>query len=371
MKAVFVILALLAADDGTALEYGPVRGGFVVTRYGSGSRLYHGRYRGFAGEGFADLIGLPGEGEAGRTRVGPVSLFPEFQDPEKAREVFAVAARKRARGGAVDWRLEPASEADRARVTRVDLRTGADGTVRRVRIVYANGDRETRRYEAAQVPAGEPGRAMGEWPPERAAGSPLEARLTALRRAAGEIRDVRGRFVREKRTILLAKPSTVTGTFRYVDGRLLWIDEAPRRSMVLVTRESMSIYDPENRRLERFSFSGSEMAEYVFLGFGDPLAEGLRSLDPVEFESAGGRVRLVLDPPPGHALARHVHRLTLEFDGETGLLALLAYEDPDGDSVTTRLSDVRRNTGLTPDDVRIDPAEGTRVIEHEGEMPWR
>jgi outer membrane lipoprotein-sorting protein len=49
----------------------------------------------------------------------------------------------------------------------------------------------------------------------------------------------------------------------------------------------------------------------------------------------------------------------------------LAYTDARGDSVSTRLTDVAKNAGLTESDVSLDPAEGTRVIENEAAKPWR
>ena len=378
-------IALLLAPFAASAETGLEGLGATVVRSGSGPRLYLVKQRVRVGGGgrFMLVDGPPLATCDGKRLLArrsekepwsPVSVDPWLLFPELLGEEWFKARYRPAKDGG----FEPVREEERKLVERVSIARGAEGRPKRVTVHFAGGGCERREYGEWRpisfpiLPAGEvAAEAEGvAWPPEVAWGSALETRLEELAKKLGKLEDLSGRYVREKRTLLLAHPSIAKGRFLFVPGRLIWIDEEPRESRVLLTREKMEIYDPGSKRLERFLFGKSEIGKYVFLGFGDSLAEGLRRMHPVAFEDGAGRVELTLRPVGG-PLARHVKRLSLVLDPERGLLTEMGYEDPTGDSVVTRFTDVRRNTGVKAEDVAIRPAEGTKIVTNEGELPWR
>ncbi len=269
----------------------------------------------------------------------------------------------------------PRSSEDRKLLDRITVTRDRAGRPERVMLWWAGGDLEVREYSnwaemapvIIDVPL--PERSV-VWPPEKVWGSHLENALETLDQQLGKLEDLSGTFIREKRTLLLNRPVRATGRFVFVPGRLLWIDEQPRKVEVLITRGGMEIHDPGNRRLERFSFGGHALGRYVFLGFGDSLAEGLRGLDPVVFERTGDELRLELVPVRGE-LGKHVKRISFRFDIRTGMIRQLGYSDPAGDSVTTTFTTIEKNTGMDPEAVSIRPAAGTKIVESRGGMPWR
>jgi outer membrane lipoprotein-sorting protein len=385
-KTVAMVLLLLSAGPAPAQDKParlPAGARAALHRHGCGNRLHEGHYEVRVAKDRIEIRGEEGRpsflivGERvlarrpGSEEWTPVSapadlLFPELRGPE-TRYVAS---------GDASAGLVPREEADRKLVVSVKIRR--QGTFpRSVVLSFPGSGREVREYsgwkeEPPPAPAG-PEASKGKpvaWPPEDEWGSRLEEALAKVQLKLGKLTDLSGRFTREKHTILLARPSVARGRFLFVPGRLLWIDEEPRESQVLITRERMEIHDPANKRLERFLFGDSGLGKYVFLGFGESLAEGLRTLDPVAFDGEGETLRLTLEPV-ATALAERLTRLVLVLDAKEGYLREMSYEDPTGDSVVTRLSDLEKNTGIDPGKVDIRPAEGTQIVTNEGGGPWR
>lgn len=303
-----------------------------------------------------------------RLVAGSNLIFPELTDSLLFSSRFVAVAGQ-------PGVFTPKQEADREILERISVKRDGDGRPKRVRLWWADGDLETREYSewAVAVPREiEPVEAsrLITWPPEVVWGSELESALESVEMRLGKLEDLSGTFVREKRTLLLNRPARASGRFLFVPGRLLWIDEEPRPSEVLITRDGMEIHDPGNQRLERFSFGDHTLGRYVFLGFGDSLAEGLRGLDPVVFQRTATELMLQFAPVSGE-LTKHVKRISFTFDRRTGKLQQLGYSDPSGDSVTTTFTTIEQNTGLDPKTVSIRPPAGTKIVESKGGMPWR
>ncbi len=353
-----------------------------LVRHGCGPWLYHVAGRLTASSGRADFV--PESDSAGfrivkgravarpksdapwsRVRGDPALLFPELLGRADFESRFV----------AIDGAFKPRRSADQTLPVRVEIKRGKTGRPLRVKLHFANGGLEVREYsdwmksDPTDIGAVE---TVGEvaWPVEQEWGSRLERSLLAVEAALGELSDLSGEFVREKQTFLLSRPVTASGRFLFVPGRLLWIDEKPRASEVLITRKGLEIHDPTNRRLERFNFGDHVLGRYVFLGFGDPLAEGLRAMDPVVFKQGEDELYLELIPVRGE-LKKRVKRISFRFDRKSGMLRQLSYSDPTGDSVTTRFVSAKKNTGIDPKNVAIHPAPGTKIVENSGGMPWR
>jgi hypothetical protein len=351
------------------------RRGFGGTLYLSGgdARFSGGGEALISGSGIELRIGpdsAAAKGDAGWSAISgwePL-LFPEILTAGELRHRFTATAEDG------EIRLAPRSPEDRRIVTRVALRPGDEGRPAEVTVVTPDRGTETRIYsdwkteDHAVVP---PARTKGSvaWPPEATWGSKLSRTLAGLRAKAGEVSDLSGSFTREKRTRLLVRPAVARGTFRFVPGRLLWKDEEPRDVRVLITKDAMEVYDVGAARLERFPFGDSRVGDYVFLGFGDSLVKGLNRIEPVAFEVEKDRVRLEFRPRG--PLEKQVRDLTLVLDRNSGLLRALSYTDASGDSVTTRLTEVRKNTGLTAADVALGVAPGVRVVDNQPAGPWR
>jgi len=363
-----------------------------VVRAGCGQRLYFGEYEltpvgdGFRFEGTAAspwIHASPGSLRArdpkGKdwSRVdAPAGLFfPELFGPAPLTGRFEVdeeLAKKERKPG--DY-LTPRSEEDRKLVRYVRLVVGAKGRPVEVTVVFANGDREFRTYSSwspgtGTTPVESTSSSKVPWPPEKEWGSAVEATLDGLSAKVGKFKSITGNYRREKRTQLLLRPAVAKGRFRFVPGRLLWIDEEPRPSQVLITRTKMEIYDPKNKRLERFTFGSSKLGEYVFIGFGDSASVAFRSFRPLAFSKTAEEVSLTCEPVAGPLRGR-IRTLRLRIDRGTGLMREITYRDPSGDSVTTRISGVRTDGKIDAGDVVLKTAAGTRIIDNKGELPWR
>ncbi|MEN8151861.1 MAG: outer membrane lipoprotein carrier protein LolA [Planctomycetota bacterium] len=304
----------------------------------------------------------------------PSALFPEFLPDEVLNRVFDPPppdTKKPERG----FLLVPRLKTVRRVLESVRMEFDSDGRPKEVEFRYVDGGREFRTYSGWEKSRSDPvpvpnASETVAWPPEAGWGSKIETVLDSLSAKVKKVESITGSYVREKRTVLLLKPFVAKGKFRFVPGRLLWMDEEPRESLVLITRKKMEVYDPENKRLERFLFGDSRMGDYVFVGFGDSASVAFRSFRPLEFARKDGVVTLRCRPVTG-ALLGHIDTLTLRIDSKTGLMKELSYVDPSGDSVSTKVSDVRTDRDLDEDDVALKPAKGTRIIENSGEMPWR
>jgi len=400
MRRLIGLAALIALlPVASAAEEKPLAGLSTVTghsatvlRAGCGGRLYLGEY---ALTGSDEGFLLTGAGDAPWIRVTPESLlvrkakggdwhpvdappallFPELFGPRRLAERFAVNEDLPKKEREPGTYLTPRSEKDRKLVSYVRLQVDRDGRPTEVAVVFANGNREYRTWSDWTAGTDEFADAAGSttrisWPPEKAWGSSVETTLDGLSEKVGAFKSLTGNYRREKHTRLLRKPSVTEGKFRFVPGRLLWIDEKPRASQVLITRKKMEVYDPVNRRLERFSFGDSRLGEYVFIGFGDSASAAFRTFRPLSFSRKEGLVVLTCRPVTG-PLRGHIRSLTLGIDVKTGLMRKLAYRDPSGDSVTTRITEIRTDRSLDEDDVVLKPAAGTRVIENKGQLPWR
>ena len=304
----------------------------------------------------------------------PGILFPELLD-KKTLEMHYIPPPAADDPAPKGVRLVPATDAGRELVKHVRLETDSAGRPVEVEIVFSSGSREFRSYSGWKKGASEgnsPAEGAGElsWPPESKWGSDVETVLSQLSAKVRKYKSITGKYVREKRTQLLLKPVVAKGEFRFVPGRLLWMDEEPRPSRVLITRKKMEVYDPGSKRLERFNFGDSRIGDYVFVGFGDSAAVAFRSFRPLAFSRTEDLVTLRCRPVAG-ALMGHIDTMTLRIDAKSGLMKELSYVDPSGDSVSTKVSGLRTDRDLDESDVALNPAKGTRVIENSGEMPWR
>ena len=85
-------------------------------------------------------------------------------------------------------------------------------------------------------------------------------------------------------------------------------------------------------------------------GAGLPTIDGAGPLLPVRLT------------PKDQQLARYVDHVRVLLDEQRGLVLAFEMVDPDGEQTLIRFSNVRIDTGLSDDAMKLNPAPGTKVV---------
>jgi outer membrane lipoprotein carrier protein len=217
-----------------------------------------------------------------------------------------------------------------------------------------------------------PARADGGPAPESAAAGDAEAdaclraAVDAIQRRYASVRDLRAKFAQTSRSVALGMeaPSVGTaarGTVVFAKpGKMRWSYEEPEPSLVVSDGETLWLYDPEHREVQRLGVGDgylSGAAIQFLLGQGDVFRDfrvRAESCSP-----AAAQLELV----PRRAAS--YERLRIRADSATGEILETAVVDLLGNVTEVAFTDIQVNLDPAPGLFRFEPPAGVRVIDLE------
>jgi outer membrane lipoprotein carrier protein len=205
-----------------------------------------------------------------------------------------------------------------------------------------------------------------EVPPADATLGPcVERAIGALQRRYESIRDLSARFNQTTHSVALGgAPSglavTATGTVVFAKpGRMRWSYEEPEPSLVVSDGETLWLYDPVHREVQRVEVDGGEYlsgaAIQFLLGEGEIRREF--RVAPVSCQAGDARLELVPLRPASY------EKLAIRTDPRTGEIVETTVFDLLGNVTRVAFADIRANLDPPPDLFRFRVPDGVRVIE--------
>jgi outer membrane lipoprotein-sorting protein len=195
-----------------------------------------------------------------------------------------------------------------------------------------------------------------------------EAAREALRKLSEKFKDLRTlscAVTQERRTALLEKPISSSGTmlYRRDPGRLVFRMSDPRTTEIHMDRSTYQVYRPDEKRLERIDFENDELTGRLLMVFQPQVEEVGKTFAVRAGAAKEGETEIRLEPQDKSVLKR-LTRLCLTVRSSDGALLRIVYEDAEGDEVKFELKDVRLNPDLPAEAFELKVPEGTRVFRH-------
>ena len=216
---------------------------------------------------------------------------------------------------------------------------------------------------AAATPAGASGAAPGSAP----AADCLERAVHLVQERYEGIRDLRARFRQTSHSVALGagRPgatSTTSGRVVFAKpGRMRWSYEDPEPSLVVSDGTTLSLYDPARGELQRLAVGEgylSGAAIQFLLGEGDLRREF--EVSALVCEPAAFELDLLPREPATY------ERLRVRIDPASGNVVATTVIDLLGNRTEVAFEGIEVDTRPGPEVFRIDPPEGTRVIDLAG-----
>ncbi len=189
--------------------------------------------------------------------------------------------------------------------------------------------------------------------------------LQQLQHKLEQVRDLTTKFTQEKHTPLLRKPLVSTGEIRILGKLMRWDTHKPAPSVMLISEEGIRLYYPKQKLLEIYRLDQQlarlaaspvpriDVMQEHFAFSRIPASE--------QGEAVDGRYLPVRLTPRQQTLAQHIDEVRLLIDRETAYLRQMEMVDTDGDRTIIRFEDVKLNTGLTQQELTLEPPPGTRI----------
>lgn len=208
--------------------------------------------------------------------------------------------------------------------------------------------------------------------------------LEALRQATAEPQDLSARFTQRRYSPLLKKPIESSGVVRSVIGLTRWDTDKPQATSMIVRPDRLELYDPEQKTLEVYPIE-SRLGQLLANPRPDPkdwqsqftiqrakkaaLSESMRERCELDDDADG--YLLISLTPRDEAVAKHVERLIIVLDTETGLSRGMAWSSGEGERTEIVFASMRVDTGLTEKDLRLKTPDSVRVVYPLGPVPER
>ena len=199
------------------------------------------------------------------------------------------------------------------------------------------------------------------------AASDLNARLDALDKKIGAIKDLSADFEQSKKTALLKKPMTSSGTIRLKGQKTRWDTLKPHPTIMTIDAAEVRIYYPDQKTTEVYAIQG-EMAKLassplprmaVIREQFDITQAGPQELDP-KADPKADLLAIALTPKAA-ALKEHIQRIRVLIDASTACARRVEIADADGDQTTIVFSNVELDSGLPDKDVVFAAPPGTTI----------
>jgi outer membrane lipoprotein-sorting protein len=195
----------------------------------------------------------------------------------------------------------------------------------------------------------------------------FDRQLESIDRRAWGIKDLTADFVQEKRSPLLRKPLVSRGTVKAKGALALWETTEPEPTRMTLDPQTLRLYYPNQKTIEEYPMRGQlgmmaasplprlEAIRQSFNllpddGKGLPLIEGVPHLVPVRMT------------PKEAQLAKYVDHVRVLLDADRGLVLAFEMVDPDGEQTLIRFSNIRTDSGISDDAMKLNPAPGTKVV---------
>ena len=192
----------------------------------------------------------------------------------------------------------------------------------------------------------------------------VESTVAAIQGRYGAVRDLRGRFVQETRSVALGGPGAVSeasGTVTFAKpGRMRWSYEEPEESLVVSDGHWLWIYDPAHKEAQKLEVGEawlSGAAIQFLLGEGNILRDFR-----VSAESCSGDI-IDLDLVPREAAS--YEKLRVRVERSSGDLLETTVVDLLGNVTKVAFQGIQANLDPAPELFRFDPPPGVRLIEIE------
>jgi outer membrane lipoprotein-sorting protein len=204
-------------------------------------------------------------------------------------------------------------------------------------------------------------------PPATQSSEAFDQQLSIIDQRAGKIQDLVADFVQEKRSPLLRKPLISRGTVKAKGAAALWETTEPEPTVMTIDPQQLRLYYPKQKTLEEYPMRGQlgmmaasplPRLEAIRQNFNLAPDDGT-GLPPVEDAVRLVPVRLT---PKDPQLAKYVDHVRVLLDPQRGLVLMFEMVDPDGEQTVIRFSNIRTDTGISDDAMKLNPAPGTKVV---------
>jgi outer membrane lipoprotein carrier protein len=179
------------------------------------------------------------------------------------------------------------------------------------------------------------------------------------------VRTLSAKVVQNRRTELLDKPVTSTGSmyYRRDPAKLVFHMSEPRKAEIHMDRTSYQVYRPDEKRVERTDFGGEDVTSKILMVFEPKPDEVGKAFTIRGSESRDGQIEVRLESSD-EKVRKRLRKVTLTIVEADGALKRISYVDGEGDEVQFDLADVVINPELSPDLFTLKVPEGTRVLRH-------
>jgi outer membrane lipoprotein carrier protein len=142
-------------------------------------------------------------------------------------------------------------------------------------------------------------------------------------------------------------------------GLMRWEYAKPSPKSFVLAGEKVYAYDPEAMTLTKASINTHQLsASVTFLWGRGKLADEF-DISRAECKACKGPL-LELDPVKPDPRFKQIR---LEVDPKTAQVVQSTVVDPDGSENAIRFSDLKTNTGVGPDTFKLNPPEGTQIVD--------
>jgi outer membrane lipoprotein-sorting protein len=196
--------------------------------------------------------------------------------------------------------------------------------------------------------------------------SDLDARLDALDKKIAAIKDLAADFEQNKKTALLKKPMTSSGTIKLKGPKTRWDTAKPHPTIMTIDASEVRIYYPEQKTVEVYPVQG-DMARLA----ASPLPRmsvireqfEIKEIKPSELlpkgEEPGEGLLAISLTPKADALKEHIQSVRVLIDTSTACAKRVEITDADGDQTTIAFTNIRLDSGLSDKDVALVTPAGT------------
>lgn len=195
----------------------------------------------------------------------------------------------------------------------------------------------------------------------------LGARLDALDKKIAGIRDLSADFEQSKKTALLKKPMTSSGTIRLKGQRTRWDTKKPHPTIMTIDAAEVRIFYPDQKTVEVYPIQG-DMARLA----SSPLPRigvireqfEITEIKPTEIDAAvdpKAELLAIALTPKSDALKEHIERIRVLIDATTACARLVEITDADRERTTITFTNVKLDSGLSDKDVELVTPPGTTV----------
>jgi len=177
------------------------------------------------------------------------------------------------------------------------------------------------------------------------------------------VKTLSAKVVQHRRTELLDKPVTSSGTmyYRRDPARLVFHMTEPRKSEIHLDRTTYQVYRPDEKRVERTDFTTEDVSTKILMVF-EPKPEEIGKAFTIRGgESRDGEIEVRMESSD-EKVRKRLQKVSLTIVEADGTLRRISYVDGEGDEVRFDLAEVAINPELAPDLFTLKIPEGTRVL---------